>query len=250
MHFTQTTHLIALAMLCITALYTFLSTGITGVLLCSAVALFLAAFLDQFEIIVSLSVLFALFYIFYGKRYLRMNESFTNPNDASAIMSRIATMEKKKVHHEPVGVYAAHTDGFQDVQPDVPKEGASSTSSSAPSHTTNQVNEEEVNHVTSSIQDSDIKKDELKSATNTLFKTGQMPSEHADGPKLDAGQTIMNAMKSLDPAAIKGMTSNTKELFEAQQQLSGMMQNMLPIVKEGHALVGTLSQMFGGKLSL
>jgi Ca2+/Na+ antiporter len=248
MHFTQTTHHIALAILCIAALYVLLYAGVTGLLMCSAVTLLFAAFMDQFEVIVALSVLFAIFYLVYLKRYLRMNESFTNPNDAASIVSRIAMMEKKPTRHEPTGVFPSAVEGFEDIQPHAPKEGASSNSSSAPSNTANQIHPEEVKQVTSAIQDSDIKKDELKSATNTLFKTGQMPSEHTDGPKLDAGQTIINAMKSLDPSTIKGMTSNTKELFEAQQQLSGMMQNMLPIVKEGHALVNTLSGMFGGKL--
>ena len=44
------------------AIYTVVYSGLTGLLLCSSVSLIAAAFIDQFEIIVAISVLFALFY--------------------------------------------------------------------------------------------------------------------------------------------------------------------------------------------
>lgn len=90
------------------------------------------------------------------------------------------------------------------------------------------------------------KKEEFQSATGGLFKLGEMPSENKDGPHLDAGQTLVAAMKSLDPNTVSEMTSGTKQLLETQKNLMGMLKSMTPVLAEGRELLSTFSGMFGG----
>jgi hypothetical protein len=88
--------------------------------------------------------------------------------------------------------------------------------------------------------------DEFQSATGSLFKLGKMPSEHAEGPRLDAGQTIMKAMSSFDPKTISAMTSDTKKLLETQKGLMQMLTQMRPVLADGKELLNTFTGMFGG----
>ena len=257
MNFNQTTYFISIVLLCITALYTLVYSGITGLLFCSAFGLIVAAFVNQPELIAAAVIIFSLFYLFFLKRYLKRFEPFTNQSDE--IVSRVGNMASK--HHsshqapshsrnEPFGVYDPAIEGFQDVSPDAPKEGASSNSSSASTaNTTNQVASDQVKAVTSALEgksDEEMEKEETKSATGTLFKTGQMPSENIGGPKLDAGKTIMKAMESFDSNTVGAMTDDTKKLLETQKSLMGMLTQMRPVLSEGRELLQTFSGMFGG----
>jgi len=261
MKFNGLTYNISLTILVITALYTLVYSGLTGLLLCSSVSLIAAAFLDQFEIIVAISVIFALFYTYYLKSLLRRFEPFQNENNSQNILNRVNKM-KDQYHQipqnlvdsrrEPAGVYDPAVEGFEDVQPQVPKEGASQESSSAPSRRMNEVNPQQVQEVTSAIQDSKKKTDsqiadeEFQSATNGLFKAGKMPSENMDGPKLDAGSTLMKAMESFKPEQITAMSSDTKQLLETQKSLMSMLNQMRPVLADGKELLQTFSGMFGG----
>jgi hypothetical protein len=138
MNFNQTTYFISVALLCITALYTLVYSGITGLLFCSAIGLIVAAFVNQPELIAAAVIIFSLFYMFYLKRYLNNLEPFSNQSDE--IVSRVGNMSSKfypskqdlsNSRKEPFGVYDPAIEGFQDVSPDASKEGASSSSSSA-----------------------------------------------------------------------------------------------------------------------
>ena len=257
MNFNQTTFFISLVLLCITALYTLVYAGITGLLICSAVGLIVAAFVNQLELVAAAVIFFSLFYLFFLKRYLKQMEPFANQSDE--ILSRIGDIQSKshsakKVlsnsRKEPIGVYDPAIEGFQDVSPNSSKDGAPSDSSSASTaHTTNQVSSEQVKAVTSALDeksDKKVEEEEIKSATGTLFKTGQMPSENANGPKLDAGKTIMKAMESFDSNTIGAMTDDTKKLLETQKSLMGMLTQMRPVLSEGKELLQTFSGMFGG----
>ena len=257
MNFNQTTYFISVALLCITALYTLVYSGITGLLFCSAIGLIVASFINQPELIAAAVIIFSLFYMFYLKRYLNNLEPFSNQRDE--IVSRIGNMSSKfhpskqdlsNSRKEPFGVYDPAIEGFQDVSPDASKEGASSSSSSAStSLTTNQVASDQVKAVTSALDgksDEEVEKEEAKSATGTLFKTGQMPSENIGGPKLDAGKTIMKAMESFDSNTIGSMTDDTKKLLETQKSLMGMLTQMRPVLADGKELLQTFSGMFGG----
>lgn len=261
MKFNSLTYNISIALLVITALYTLIYSGLTGLLVCSSVTLITAAFLDRFEIIVALSVFFALFYIFFLKKFLRRYEPFQNHDGAKSVVSRLDSMKKnykqvpqnlKNPNLEPAGVYNPAVEGFEDVQPQVPKEGESQHSSSAPAQRANEVNSEHVNEVTNAVQhnkkksDSDIMSEELQSATNNLFKVGKMPSENMDGPKLDSGSTLLKAMESFKPEQMNAMTSDTKQLLETQKGLMTMLNQMRPVLADGKELLQTFSGMFGG----
>jgi hypothetical protein len=259
MKFNNLTYNISIALVVITALYTLVYSGLTGVLFCTAVALISAAFINQFEIVAAISVIFALFYTFFLKRLLRRLEPFQN--DASEIVDRVAKMDSsyhqtpqqlKDPRREPAGVYDPNIEAFEDIQPSVPKEGASQESSSAPSRRNEEVNPEHVKDVTSAVvnaqkkSNDNIAKEEFESATNTLFKAGKMPSENMDGPKLDSGSTLMKAMESFKPEQVSAMTEDTKKLLETQKNLMGMLSQMRPVLADGKELLQTFTSMFGG----
>jgi hypothetical protein len=260
MKFNGLTYNIAMTILIVTALYTLVYSGLTGLLFCSSVALIAAAFINQFEIVVAVSAIFALFYTFYLKRLFRRFEPFQNQDNAKTILDRVTKM-KDSYHQspqtinnprlEPAGVYDPTVEGFEDVQPHSQKEGESQESSSAPSKRANEVDSQQVNEVTSAIQqhkksDKDIEKEEFQSATNNLFKMGKMPSENMDGPKLDSGSTLMKAMESFKPEQINAMSTDTKQLLETQKSLMNMLTQMRPVLADGKELLQTFSGMFGG----
>lgn len=259
MKFNNLTYNISLVILVITAVYTLVYSGLTGLLLCSSVTLITAAFLNQFEIIVAIAVIFALFYIYFLKRILRRFEPFQNQDNAPTILGRVSKMKDqyhqipqnlRDPHLEPAGVYDPAVEGFEDIQPQVPKEGESQESSSAPAKRANEVDPKQVQDVTSAVvtkkkSDSEIANEEFQSATNSLFKVGKMPSENMDGPKLDAGSTLMKAMEAFKPEQVNAMTADTKSLLETQKALMGMLNQMRPVLADGKELLQTFSGMFG-----
>ena len=261
MKFNAMTYNISLVMVGITALYVLIYSGITGLLFCSAIALIAAGMLDQFELVAAVAVIFAMFYTFFLKGWMRKLEPFENIDTPEQIMGRLANMKDnyhqtpqqlKDPRREPYGVYDPEIEGFQDVSSSG-KEGAPSESSSAPTvKTTNQVDSSLSESVTSNIDavekksDKQIENEEIESATNHLFKIGKMPSENMDGPKLDSGSTLMKAMESFKPEQISAMTKDTKALLETQKGLMEMLKQMQPVLSDGKDLLNTFTGMFGG----
>ena len=257
MKFNDLTYNIAFALLIVTGIYTLLYAGLAGILLCTSVALIAAAFIDQFEIVVASVVIFSLFYIFYLKAFLRKMEPFENLDTPEKIVDRVAKMKtdyKQPLQTipnprlEPAGVYDPTIEGFEDVQPQVPKGGESAESSSAPSKRKDEVNPNQVKEVTSAVENaqSNVAKEEFQSATNQLFKMGKLPSENKDGPVLDSGSTLLKAMESFKPEQINAMTTDTKKLIETQKGLMDMLNQMRPVLADGKELLQTFSGMFGG----
>ena len=106
----------SIAVLCVTALYVLLYSGVAGLLLTSAIALLIAAFVEQFELVVAITVIFALFYTVYLKRVLAQFEGF---EDAPKIPDESKGDEESKdtaAHKGPTGVYDPKVDGFADVK--------------------------------------------------------------------------------------------------------------------------------------
>ena len=229
MKFNSVTCIIAIAVLCITALYVLLYTGLTGLLLTSAISLLVASYVEQFELVVSITVIFALFYAVYLKRALTQMEGFEDKEETEV-------KKEKTEEFEPSGT--SHDTSETESKPASVK------------NTKNQVDPSLAKDVTDATKSKsnfkDIESSEFKSATNTLFKLGQMPSEHTDGPRLDAGKTIMKAMSSFDPSTISAMTTDTKKLLETQKGLMGMLNQMRPVLADGKELLQTFSGMFGG----
>jgi len=191
---------------------------------------------------------------------LQKLEPYQNQDNAQTLLNRVNKM-KDQYHQvpqnlqdpylEPAGVYNPAVEGFEDIQPQVPKEGESQQSSSAPAKRTNEVSSEQVQEVTSAVEnkqkkaDKDVGSQELESATNSLFKVGKMPSENFEGPQLDAGSTLLKAMGSFKPEQISAMTADTKQLIETQKNLMGMLNQMRPVLADGKELLQTFSGMFG-----
>ena len=277
MKFNQLTYNISFALLIITALYTLLYAGLAGILLCTSVSLITAAFVNQFEIVVSISVIFALAYIFYLKPLLRKMEPFENQNTPKDI---IGLVKKMKTDYKEVpqnlqtdclpGVYDPAVEGFANPNEgtSASKEGAPSDSSSAPiTATVNQVDPDTVAITAAAVtenkkkteaahkmekktQDEENVKEAMESASGHLFKLGKMPSETADGPMVDAGSTLMKAMNMLKPDQVKSLSLDSKQLLDTQRGLMDMLKQMQPVLSESRQLMDTFSTMFGGGMKL
>jgi hypothetical protein len=263
MKFNQLTYHISIVILVITALYTLVYAGLTGLLLTSAITLLAAAFMDDFEVVAAITVIFALFYTMFLKRYLQRLEPFTDKE----IIKRVKDMEvqyrpeQQNINMEtsqPAGCYNPSIEGFATLSDT--SEGESNASKPAPAKTKDAIPSPEVAKVTQAVSaqenntkntmsSTDIPKEEFKSATGGLFKLGEMPSENKDGPHLDAGKTIMQAMSNFDPKTISSMTDDTKKLLETQKGLMSMLNQMRPVLADGRELLQTFSGMFGGNSS-
>jgi hypothetical protein len=262
MKFNQMTYHISLALLGLTAVYLLMYSGMTGILLVAAATMISAAFLESVEMVTAVCVVSALLYVLVFKRYIKHLEPFQD--SAASIKSRIGSIQQKysqkgpqqQQQQQPQGVYHKSVEGFADVSSEK-KEGAPSESSSA-TQIVPQVDSEEVKRVTEAMEneekdhnkaedkDKKIAKEDFQSATNGLFKLGQMPSENTGGPHLDAGSTIMKAMSSFDKNTVSAMTADTKKLLETQKGLMSMLNEMRPVLKDGKELLETFSGMFGG----
>jgi hypothetical protein len=78
-----------------------------------------------------------------------------------------------------------------------------------------------------------------------LFKLGEMPSESAGGPHIDAGSTILNAIQNLNPGQLKNMTDDTRKLLDTQKSLLSMLETMKPMISDGSQLLNSFNTMFG-----
>lgn len=254
MKFNELTYQISCVMLVITGIYTLVYSGITGLLITSAVSLIAAAFINEFEMVASIAVLFALFYTMFLKRFMRKYEPFTDKEVVKWVGDtqhsyRQTPQQLKDPRREPAGCYDPSIEGFADAPQasSDKKEGESKSSTAAPATSKNAVAATKVSSGVEKFEnDKKTATEEFKSATGGLFKLGEMPSEHKDGPHLDAGKTIMQTMSSFDPQAISAMTADTKKLLETQKGLMSMLNQMRPVLADGRELLSTFSGMFGG----
>lgn len=242
MKFNETTHIISIGALILTAVYTLVYSGIGGVLLCAAVAFIAAGFVDPLELVVAITILFVLLYTLVLKRYMRLEGFENNPAD---ITDRLRKQRGDYESTFPKISSTAHSymEGFEDV--------SNAQDSKPATEIKNAVNPTNVKEVTAAVEKEDkkeksIETEEFQSATNQLFKLGKMPSEHKEGPMLDAGGTLMKAMSSFDPETTQKMTEDTKQLLTTQKSLMDMLTQMRPILADGKELLQTFSGMFGG----
>ena len=77
------------------------------------------------------------------------------------------------------------------------------------------------------------------------FKLGEIPSQVKNGPHIDAGSTLISAIKSLNPDQINAMSKDTQQLIETQKSLMNMLGSMKPMLNDGKELMNTFQQMFG-----
>ena len=242
MRFNETTHIISICVLILTAIYTLVYSGVSGILLCAAVAFIAAAFIQDIELVVAVTILFVLLYNMVLKQYLRRFEGFENtPGSITERIRAASDTDDKDSAVKLSFSNPAYMEGFEDVS-------NNKDSKPAPTVTKGEVDSTAVAEVTSAVEEEKkkIEKEEFQSATNELFKLGKMPSEHKEGPMLDAGGTLMKAMSSFDPDTTQKMTQDTKQLLETQKSLMNMLTQMRPILADGKELLQTFSGMFGG----
>jgi len=79
----------------------------------------------------------------------------------------------------------------------------------------------------------------------TPFKLGEIPTQVKNGPHIDAGSTLMQAIKGLNPDQINAMSKDTQQLIDTQKSLMGMLGTMKPMLNDGKQLMETFQQMFG-----
>jgi len=252
MKFNETTHIISIGVLVLTVIYTLVYSGISGVLLCAAVGFIAGAFIEQLELVVAVTVLFVLLYTIVLKRYIRRFEGFEDAKKDSKDAKD--AKDEKEVNAQ---------DMLNNLMKGLDKTVINKNESvPAPTVKKDQVDTKQVEEVTSAVKkanedsaplkdkesfENNIASQEFQSATNQLFKIGKMPSEHKEGPMLDAGGTLIKAMSSFDPETTAKMTDDTKKLLETQKSLMGMLTQMRPILADGKELLQTFSGMFGGQ---
>lgn len=238
MRFNETTHIISVCVLILTAVYTLVYSGISGILLCAAIAFIAAAFIDQVELVVAVTILVVLFYTMFLKKYIRQYEGFS---DANTVATFVREKQNAAQRNAPSSVAQSYIEGFETMEPTASKPAAQIPEA---------VSAETVKEVTDAIDKDkkakEISSEEFQSATNELFKLGKLPSEHKEGPILDAGGTLMKAMSSFDPETTQKMTQDTKQLLETQKSLMNMLTQMRPILADGKELLQTFSGIFGG----
>jgi len=250
MKFNETTHIISIGVLVLTVIYTLVYSGISGVLLCAAVAFIAGAFIEQLELVVAVTVLFVLLYTMVLKRYLRSfegfedakkdavkEEKFEDKPDAQAMLNNLMKGLDKTVINKNESVPA----------PTVKKDQVDTKQVEEVTSAVKKANEDSAPLKDKESFENNIAAQEFQSATNQLFKLGKMPSEHKEGPMLDAGGTLIKAMSSFDPETTAKMTDDTKKLLETQKSLMGMLTQMRPILADGKELLQTFSGMFGGQ---
>jgi len=249
MKFNETTHIISIGVLVLTVIYTLVYSGISGVLLCAAVGFIAGAFIEQLELVVAVTVLFVLLYTMVLKRYLRRFEGFEDAKkDAKDAKDEKEVNAQDMLNNLMKGLDKTVINKNESVPaPTVKKDQVDTKQVEEVTSAVKKANEDSVPLKDKESFENNIASQEFQSATNQLFKIGKMPSEHKEGPMLDAGGTLIKAMSSFDPETTAKMTDDTKKLLETQKSLMGMLTQMRPILADGKELLQTFSGMFGGQ---
>ena len=112
---------------------------------------------------------------------------------------------------------------------------------------TEKVPDEEATKVKKVKESKPTEKKDLMKELPAQFKLGEIPNQVKNGPHIDAGSTLVKAIKGLDPEQINAMTKDTQQLIETQKSLMGMLGSMKPMMKDGKELMDTFQQMFGNQ---
>lgn len=267
MKFNSTTYWISVVTMILYLLYIMSAMGLVGLLLSMSGALIAAAFVDSFEIVTVSVVVLGIAYVFIMRNFFH-REGFTSdgtPQEITGVVDAMnhgsygagRSVDPRNVRdltavtgvrrRGPTGVLAAGAEGFANPgEQDKPEREASDAQAAK------QVDAAMGGGTQPAQQDAQpgqstpaTKKEAFSSNQAGLFKLGEMPSEAADGPHVDAGSTLMKAMNALKPEQISAMTADTKSLMETQQNLMGMLKSMQPILKDGRKLLDTFSGIFG-----
>ncbi len=255
----QTTELVAVALFTVYFLYGIFRIPVVQFLVSLAVGAIVYSLSDSYSLAtISLVAMHLLYPYISTSNSPRAFEGFMDAKDPQEISRRIRSMQMGT----PIqGVGSSMTEGFEDAkQTDMTisetkaesENSTNTTAASKPASTKEekppastepakaapkQISEQGVPPVTQPA--------ESFQSQNELFKLGSIPGEDKGGFHIDAGTTVMNALKSLKPDQIQAMTNDTKQLIETQKSLMNMLQSFQPMVAEGKQLMTTFQDMFG-----
>ena len=165
-----------------------------------------------------------------------------SPSPSPVPKAEVAQPSQPSQPSQPTGVasHSAATAGG-----DTPSFTGTSTpaSASAAVPAANKISESGVPPV---AQPADLinKEDFVDPADAGLFEGGKIPFDEKGGFHLDAGSSVLNALKSLKPDQISAMTRDTKQLIETQKTLMNMLQSFKPMMSEGKEMMSNFQQMF------
>ena len=161
-------------------------------------------------------------------------------NDNSSGETSAKADSSAKAEKAPVtGI--THTDAA--LQGDTSKSFSASSTPASANTTPIKVKKISEKGVPPANQPADLIADGFEDKTG-LFKLGQVPTDEKGGFHIDAGTSVLNALKSLKPDQISAMTQDTKQLIETQKTLMNMLQSFKPMMSEGKEMMDTFQQMF------
>lgn len=229
-------------LLAIYVLYAVFSIGMTGLLFSVAVGLVLYGLVDRYELLVAGVILSGIVWKVYLSKVLGVRtEGFESKGESEVaqITNRIQTIQK----NNPSGVSSSFIEGFADA------DTATTEKKDTPPAPTP---ESKPATVTAPTATKELEKAIPEKATSEKFTNPgpqpfklELPEETKGGFHIDAGTTIVNALKNLKPDQIEAMTADTQNLINTQKNLMGMLQTMKPMLNDGKQLMETFQQMFG-----
>jgi hypothetical protein len=270
MHSSKVTKGFSIAFLVLYTFWSLTNIGVTGLLFSASIGLIAFGSTDTIELATAITIFSGLLFLLFVKN---LKEGF-NANSAAIIepagpqyetagykqvvnsSKGVATDSspqdivdrlRKMANTEIKGMYSSSfVEGFADasvVNDPIPDAGSGKEAKKEEIVATSSKTLPSVNE---SIKVSEqLKKDTPDSVNkNEVFRIGSLPSEDKEGPHIDAGTTMMNALNALKPDQIEAMTTDTRKLLETQKSLMGMLETMKPMLKDGHNLLETFGTMF------
>lgn len=248
---TNTTHVVSYISLGLFGVYSLVSIGMTGFLFSLAVGLVVFSLVESVELATAIVIIMGLLFKAYFGPITKMSVETKTTSPGEGFRDTIQTIQNritKNAIKQPVGVYSSSfVEGFADASSSTSGQASgtqktddvgSSESKPVALDTPPEVKEEKVPSIVQKFEDS-------STAGEGLFKLGELPTENKSGPHVDQGTTLMNAIGSLKPDQIQGMTDDTRKLLDTQKNLMGMLQTMKPMLNDGKQLMDTFQQMFG-----
>ncbi len=265
---TPALHAFTIIVLVFYGFYALSTMGMTGLLFSAALGFFIYAYAKQFEIAAMGAVLGGVV-IYTLTTYFARNrkEGFTT-DTPEVIAKRISQITRPPAARvEPEGIFASNfvtgfseydskpgvsVEGFANPDEDkkeetTPKKEETATAESKPAPATEkEIPKENFKNGASASSITNVENN-TAADLNFLFKPGELPTEKKGGYHIDAGTTIMNAMKSLQPSQIEAMTADTQKLMETQKGLLEMLNTMKPMLADVKPLMETFGGLFNTK---
>jgi len=240
LNFTKETGIISLVFFSMYMLYGIFNIPFVQYLVSISIGGIAYGIFNSYEIAIIALLFMNLIYPFVGPVPIKHEGYIVDPMEIS---KRIGNMKKNPVK----GVGSQMSEGFEDAETtdmtlnenkEETKNTEDVTATSKPAAAKPEKKAEEPANEENKVEGAPT--------DNGLFKLGQIPADVEGGFHIDAGTTVVNALKALKPDQIMAMTQDTKQLIETQKALMGMLQTFAPMVNEGKQMMDTFGSMFNG----